>query len=129
MKLNILQYCSCCVTSHMCQRVNTGDSYIFYFGYLYAVGQECGVQIPGIQFLLFENLSIPEHPFCLLRHISFRKLTESKLIYGTKLVKRRTCIRRVKLNVPSSQCRLDYTAVDPSENAYPEPELALTGVT
>ena len=22
----------------MCQRVNTGESYIFYFGYLYAVG-------------------------------------------------------------------------------------------
>ena len=32
----MLQYCSCCVTSHICQRVNTGESYIFYFGYLYA---------------------------------------------------------------------------------------------
>ena len=29
----MLQYSSCCVTLHICQRVNTGDSYIrFYFG-------------------------------------------------------------------------------------------------
>ena len=27
-----------CDFAYMCQRVNTGDSYIFYFGYLYAVG-------------------------------------------------------------------------------------------
>ena len=33
-KFSILQYCSCCVTSHMCQRVDRGDSYIFYFGYM-----------------------------------------------------------------------------------------------
>ena len=33
----ICMFYSCCVTSHMCQKVNTGDSYIFYFGYLYAV--------------------------------------------------------------------------------------------
>ena len=29
------QCCRCCsMTSQMCQRVNTGDSYIFYFGYI-----------------------------------------------------------------------------------------------
>ena len=26
-EFNILQYCSCCVTSHMCQSVVTGDSH------------------------------------------------------------------------------------------------------
>ena len=36
--VNILQYCSCCVTSLMCQRVDTGDSNVSYFSiYIWSV--------------------------------------------------------------------------------------------
>ena len=36
MKFKILQYCSCCVTSYLCQRVVTGDSFVFYFSIVIA---------------------------------------------------------------------------------------------
>ena len=47
MQLNILQYCSCCVTLHGCQRVVTGGSYVFHFGIYHDVPMVVEVTYPG----------------------------------------------------------------------------------